>query len=101
MDVKEAAKTAASYVAEMESISGNAADNESEAQVLQGIRFAVEGTHFNETNNCWEIEIGFARKWDQASSSPLAGLSGSVKDNRAFKTVVIDDSTGNVLSYGN
>ena len=99
MDVKEAVKTAAGYVAELETLAGDVPDAGTE-QTLRDIRFAVEGTYFDDAGQCWKIKVGFARKWNQASSSPLAGLSVALKDNRTFKTVTIDDKTGQVISYG-
>lgn len=100
MDVKEAVKAAADYVAELEGMTGVEGEDESNEQVLRDIRFAVEGTRYDERGKHWDIDVGFARPWDQATSSPLAGLAGSIKDNRTFKTVTIDDATGKVLAYG-
>lgn len=100
MNVKEAVKIAARYVAELEGVADGMALEVSADQVLRDIRFAVEGTRYDDSSNRWDIEVGFARRWDQASASPLAGLAGSVSDKRTFKTVVIDDETGKVLSYG-
>lgn len=100
MDVKEAVQKAAVYVAEMECLSGEGVEGSPVDDVLRTIRFAVEGTKFDIDKGQWVIEVGFARKWDQASASPLAGLSGALKDNRTFKNVRIDDTTGKVVSYG-
>jgi hypothetical protein len=97
MDVMDAAKAAARYVSELESLMSPGQENE---QILRDIRFAVEGTRYDGHNKRWSIDVGFARPWDQATSSPLAGLAGSMKDNRTFKTVTIDDATGKVLDYG-
>lgn len=101
MDVKQAVRTAAGYVASLEGITSGEQNTDSEKQVLSDIRFAVEGTRYDEDAGRWYIEVGFARKWDQVDASPLAGLSsGVLKDNRTFKTVAIDDATGKVLAYG-
>jgi hypothetical protein len=100
MDVRETVKTAAHYVAELEGLTGSEREGTPEGQILRDIRFAVEGTRYDEQNKHWSIDVGFARPWDQATSSPLAGLAGSMRDNRTFKTVTIDDATGKVLDYG-
>jgi hypothetical protein len=98
MDVMEAVKAAADYVAELEGMTS--VEGESNERILRNIRFAVEGTRYDERERRWNIDVGFARPWDQATSSPLAGLAGSIRDNRTFKTVTIDDATGKVLAYG-
>lgn len=100
MDVKGAVKIAARYVAGLEEMADGALSGASGEQVLRDIRFAVEGTCYDASQRQWSIEVGFARKWDQVSTSPLAGIAGGSADNRTFKTVVIDDGTGEVLSYG-
>lgn len=100
MDVREAVRTAAHYVAELEGLTGSEREDTPDEQILRDIRFAVEGTRYDEQNKRWSIDVGFARPWDQATSFPLAGLAGSMKDNRTFKTVTIDDATGKVLDYG-
>lgn len=100
MDVKGAVKVAAGYVAEFESMTSAETESESSEQVLRDIRFTVEGTRYDERERRWSIDVGFVRPWDRATSSPLAGLAGSIKDNRTFKTVTIDDATGKVLAYG-
>lgn len=100
MDVKEAVKIAAGYVASLEGMAGGNNEGATNEQILRDIRFAVEGTRYDEQSGSWSIDVGFARAWDQASSSPLAGLAGSLKDNRTFKTVAIDDATGRILAYG-
>lgn len=98
MDVKEAVQKAAAYVAELEGISSEGMPKSKE-DILRNIRFAVEGTHYDESCGQWTIEVGFARKWDQASASPLAGVA-MLKDNRTYKSVVLDDASGKIVSYG-
>jgi hypothetical protein len=100
MDVREAVKTAAHYVAELEGLTGGEREDAPDERILRDIRFAVEGTRYDGHNKRWSIDVGFARPWDQATSSPLAGLAGSMKGNRTFKTLTIDDATGKVLDYG-
>ena len=100
MDVKGAVKAAADYVAELESMTSAETESESSEQVLRDIRFAVEGTRYDERKKRWGIDVGFVRPWDRATLSPLSGLVDSTQDNRTFKTVTIDDATGKVLAYG-
>lgn len=102
MDVNEAVKTAAQYVVSLESLSNE--DLKSDFYIaLNRLRFAVEGTHYNSKNSTWCIEVGFTRKWDQATRNAFAGISGACEasgDNRTIKQVVISDKTGKVISYG-
>ena len=100
MDVKEAVKKAAAYVIGLESMSAGGTKPVKAEALLRDIRFAVEGTHFDEKKDEWDIEVGFTRKWDQATASPLMGLAGNVKDNRTYKHVLISDKTGEVVFYG-
>ena len=100
MDVKQAVKIAADYVSSLEGMTNEYPDADTDVQLLRDIRFAVEGTRFDEEDGCWRIEVGFSRPWDQARS-PLAGITPTpLKDNRTIKTVTIDDKTGKMLAYG-
>lgn len=64
MDVKEAVKKAAAYVIDLESMSAGGTKPVKAEALLRDIRFAVEGTHFDEKKDEWDIEVGFTRKWD-------------------------------------
>ena len=100
MDVKQAVKIAANYVSSLEGMTNEYPAAATDTKLLRDIRFAVEGTRFNEEDDTWRIEVGFTRPWDQAHS-PLAGIATvPLKDNRTIKTVTIDDKTGKVLAYG-
>ena len=100
MDVTQAVKIAANYVSSLEGMTNEYPDADTDTKLLRDIRFAVEGTRFNEEDDTWRIEVGFTRPWDQAHS-PLAGIATvPLKDNRTIKTVTIDDKTGKVLAYG-
>jgi hypothetical protein len=48
MDVKEAVKKAAAYVIDLESMSAGGTKPVKAEALLRDIRFAVEGTHFDE-----------------------------------------------------
>lgn len=61
MDVREAVKTAAHYVAELEDLTGGEREDAPDEQILRDIRFAVEGTHYDEQNKRRSIDVGFAR----------------------------------------
>lgn len=104
LNVKQAVRIAADYVYDMESM--NLSENVDEMErssFLQGRRFSIEGTRFNEGRNCWEIEVGFTRPWDRSKPNAIANLGGSPSaagDRRTDKTVVISDDTSEVISYG-
>lgn len=59
MDVKEAVKKAAAYVIDLESMSAGGTKPVKAEALLRDIRFAVEGTHFDEKKDEWDIEVGF------------------------------------------
>lgn len=104
MDVKQAAKIATNYVYDMESLlDTTTTDEEQRLQFLKDRRFSIEGTHFDDSKKSWIIEIGFTRPWDRAKSSAIANLSGtpnSTGDNRSYKTIVVSDDSGHIISYG-
>ena len=47
MDVREAVKTAAHYVAELEGLTGGEREDAPDERILRDIRFAVEGTRYD------------------------------------------------------
>ena len=49
MDVKEAAKKAAAYTADMETLT----KPDEKALFLSGSGFAIESTRFDDSHNCW------------------------------------------------
>lgn len=57
MDVKEAVKKAAAYVIDLESMSAGGTKPVKAEALLRDIRFAVEGTHFDEKKDEWDIEV--------------------------------------------
>lgn len=97
MDVKEAAKKAAAYTADMETLT----NPDEKALFLSGSGFAIESTRFDESHNCWEIGVGFVREIDRRSnaSSRVFGNQEPLRDLRTYKTVTISDDSGEVVSY--
>ena len=67
MDVKEAAKRAAAYTADIETVM----DPKSLSEFLSKSGFAIESTHFDDAHNRWEIGVGFVREFDRGSMASL------------------------------
>lgn len=102
MNVKEAVKIAADYVADMEqlTLSHQSRAKQEEYQFLGQLNFSIEGTRFDEKSSEWIIEVGFTRPWDKAPANPLLGQAGIAQDRRTIKKVTISDSDGKVITYG-
>lgn len=99
MDVKEAAKKAAAYTADMETVM----NPKSLSDFLSGSGFAIESTHFDDAHSRWEIGVGFVRDFDRGG---IEGISLSsvwermpLQGARTYKTVTISDESGDVVSY--
>ena len=82
MDVKEAVRTAKSYIAELFT-----------DETITNV--GLEEVEFNSTSNNWEVTIGFSRPWDQ--KNPLTAALGNKLPTRSYKLVRIDDD-GYVIS---
>ena len=107
MDVKEAAKKAAAYTADMETLT----KPDEKALFLSGSGFAIESTRFDDSHNCWEIGVGFdrlfpriaeiVREIDRRSNANgmVFGNQEPLRDLRTYKTVTISDDSGEVVSY--
>lgn len=97
MDVKEAAKIAAEYTADMETITRP--DNH--ALFLTTSGFAIEAVHFDEKRDCWQFVVGFVRPEDKANRSALSMMAGGEAslDRRTYKAVAVSNADGKVLSY--
>lgn len=100
MDVKEAAKKAAAYTAEMETV----LNPKSLSEFLSHSGFAIESTRFDDAHNCWEIGVGFVRDFDRGGIDGVASLSSiwertPLQGNRTYKTVTISDESGDIVSY--
>lgn len=98
MDVKEAAKKAAAYTADMETLTK---PPDEKALFLSGSGFAIESTRFDDSHDCWEIGVGFVRDIDRRSnaSNRVFGNQAPLRDLRTYKTVTISDDSGEVVSY--
>ena len=90
MDVKEAARTAAAYVADL--------------FAEEGIKkIGLEEVTFDDNKDVWNVTVGFVRELDRLNN-PFAGIGssldadGSAWRKRTFKIVSIDNGTGQVLS---
>ena len=97
MDVKEAAKKAAAYTADIETVM----NPKSLSEFLSKSGFAIESTRFDDSHNCWEIGVGFVREIDRRSNANgmVFGNQEPLRDLRTYKTVTISDDSGEVVSY--
>ena len=84
MDVKEAVRTAKSYVADL-------FEGEEVADV------GLEEVKFDEHQNSWVVTVGFSRPWDISRNSVVAALSAE-RPSRSYKVIHIADADGRVLS---
>lgn len=84
MDVKEAVRKAVAYVSDV---------FESENPENIGLEEVV----LNESNNLWEITIGFSRPWDHPRSGVVTGFQPQ-PPKRQYKVVSIDNDSGEVKS---
>ena len=83
MDVKEAVRTAKTYVTDLfadETISN----------------VGLEEVVFDELSGDWKVTIGFARHWNQLAA--VLGSAGSAGRGRSYKVVRIKDLDGHVIS---
>ena len=83
MDVKEAARTAKEYVADL--YAGEEITN-----------VGLEEVEFDDLSNDWKITIGFSRPWDRKTNL-AAALEGGIPA-RSYKVVCIDDGDGHIVS---
>ena len=88
MDVKEAVQKAAASVDEIVGMTRGDSDGQ------PFYDFAIEGVQFDETNNAWQIEVGYVLPWDKAKQGALAVLASgpaSNSDKRTFKRIIVPD----------
>ena len=78
MNMKEAARTAKEYVADL--YAGE-----------QITDVGLEEIEFDDRSNDWVVTIGFARPWDQRINSLAATLERKRVPARSYKVVRIDD----------
>lgn len=83
MHVKEAARTAKSFIADL---------FEGEAIAHVGL----EEVDFDEVSNEWRITIGFSRPWDH--KNPLTAALAAGRPGRSYKVVRVNDVDGRVRS---
>ena len=78
MNMKEAARTAKEYVADL--------------YAGEGITdVGLEEIEFDDRSNDWVVTIGFARPWDQKVNNLAATLERKQVPARSYKVVRIDD----------
>ena len=83
MDVRQAARTAREYVAEL------FADEHI-------TNVGLEEVVFEEVSNDWKITIGFSRPWDH-NKALVTALAGA-RSERSYKVIRINDDNGRVVS---
>ena len=81
MNVKEAARTAKSYVTELFA-------DENICEV------GLEEVEFDVANQLWKITVGFSRSWDSDRRNNLTATLVDRRHARSYKVVHIDDRTG-------
>ena len=84
MDVKEAAKLAKEYVADL--FADEAIDN-----------VGLEEIELGDDRQFWEVMVGFSRPWDRGGlmRRTIVGQTGL---RRSYKILRIDNASGNVAS---
>lgn len=83
MDVKEAAKLAKEYVADLFADEG--IDN-----------VGLEEIELGDDRRFWEVTVGFSRPWDHGGlATTIVGQTGL---RRSYKVLRIDNTSGNVAS---
>ena len=85
MDVKEAVKKAKAYVADLLADEGL-------------VNLGLEEIKYDETEDAWNITIGFSRPWNSVRSSATY-LTGEQAVKRAYRIVKLRNSNGEVLSF--
>ena len=83
MDVKEAAKLAKEYVADLFAEEG--IDN-----------VGLEEIELCDDRRFWEVTVGFSRPWDHGGLATI--IVGQTGLRRSYKVLLIDNSSGNVAS---
>ena len=85
MDVKEAARTAKSYLNDLFS----------DEQVTN---VGLEEVEFDELDNVWKITVGFSRPWDRRVSIASTLSGEATRAGRSYKVVRIKDDDGTIES---
>jgi len=84
MDVKEAVKSAKSYVSDLLAEEGV-------------FNLALEEVEYDDGRDEWNITVGFTRPIDNPRNT-LAAITGSIPEKRAYRIVKIRDIDQKVLS---
>ena len=84
MDVKEAVRTAKSYVADL-----------FEGEDIMDV--GLEEVKFDEHQNSWVVTVGFSRYWGISMNSVAARIRDEYR-GRSYKVIQIADADGRVLS---
>lgn len=86
MDVKEAARMAKDYLANVFS----------EEEITH---IGLEEVDFDEGSKTWKVTVGFFRPWERPGNALETSLGGlPVHGRRSFKVVRIKDHDGHILS---
>ena len=84
MDVKEAVKTAKTYVADLMSDEG-----------IENL--GLEEVEFDDMAQQWRVTVGFSRPWDRKNALAVA-LTEYGRSDRSYKVLSINDSDGRIES---
>jgi hypothetical protein len=82
MDVKEAVKIAKDWVIDV-------------MKDEQPTNLGLEEVEFDDKQGVWNITLGFSRPWN-SNRNALSALTGEALQKRAYRTVVVTDSNGEV-----
>ncbi|MXX53003.1 MAG: hypothetical protein F4Z35_03395 [Dehalococcoidia bacterium] len=85
MNVKEAARAAKSYIADIYS-------DEDISDI------GLEEVEIDDFTDTWKITVGFSRPWSQKNNSLVAMLGGDIRPSRSYKVIHINDRDGSVTS---
>lgn len=91
MEVKEAARQAKQYIADLFK----------EEQVQQ---IGLEEIEFDEATKTWRVTVGFSRPWDRTNEPPFSSAMVDLlgpRRGRDMKSVTLNDNDGRVVSVKN
>lgn len=94
----EASKKAMEYIAEMELLDKGSDMN----SFRESSHMAVESVRHDEGNGVWVIGVGFVRDWNRVKNLGALGAAlsnTSANEVRTLKTVSLNDTTGELVSY--
>lgn len=88
MDVKEAVETAKKHVSAL-------------FKDENATNIGLEEIQFDESNDAWDVTIGFSRPWDLPRSALGMLTAPSLELKRVYKVVRISNSDGKMISVKN